>query len=285
MSEVAFKVQDSISGRRVSQARKYQQLVVGSDRWWDLIKYELVVLLVSRLPGALGLFLRARLYPLILGRVGRGVVFGAHIGLRHPRKIRIADGVVIDDNVLLDAKGDGNRGITIGRDAFIGRNVILHCKDGDIELGERADIGANSQIFSGSRVRIGRDVLIGAYAYIVGGGNYEIDRTDVPMNRTLRDGSARGISVGDDVWIGAHTVILDGVSVGGGSVVAAGAVVTEDVAGWSVTAGVPAKFVKSRSNHRAKAGVKTGAGRWKSYSMAFFGCATDGMAWAAALPY
>lgn len=270
MSETAFKVRDPISGRRSSQVSKYQRLVVGSDRWWDLVKFELVLLLVSRLPGALGLFLRGKLYPLILGEVGRGVVFGADITLRHPHKIRIADGVIVDDNVLLDAKGDGNWGITIGRDAFIGRNVILHCKDGDIELGERADIGANSQIFSGSRVRIRHDVLIGAYAYIVGGGNYEIDRTDVPMNRTLREGSARGISVGDDVWIGAHTVILDGVSVGGGSVIAAGAVVTEDVSGWSVMAGVPARFVRARTNGGSRA-VTTGASRWKNHAVAFFG--------------
>lgn len=246
MTELSFKVQDPISGRRDSQVRKYQHMVVGSERWWDLIKYELVVLFVSRLPGALGLFLRARLYPLILGEVGRGVVFGANITLRHPGKIRIGDGVIIDDNVLLDAKGDGNRGITIGRDAFIGRNSILSCKDGDIELGERVDVGSNSQIFSGSRVRIGRDVLISAYTYLIGGGNYDYGRTDVPINRTLREGTARGIDVGDDVWIGAHAVILDGVSVASGSVIGAGAVATKDVPGWSITAGVPARVVKER---------------------------------------
>lgn len=246
MTELCFKVQDPISGRRDSQVRKYQHMVVGSERWWDLIKYELVVLFLARLPGALGLFLRGRLYPLILGEVGRGVAFGANITLRHPGKIRIADGVIVDDNVLLDAKGDGNQGITIGRDSFIGRNAILSCKDGDIELGERADIGSNSQIYSGSRVRIGRDVLISAYTYLIGGGNYDPGRTDVPINRSLREGTARGIDVGDDVWIGAHTVVLDGVSVGSGSVIAAGAVASTDVPAWSIAAGVPARVVKER---------------------------------------
>lgn len=259
MTEAAFKVQDTISGRRESRVRKYQHLVVGSERWWDLVKYELIVLLISRLPGALGLFLRGRLYPSILGAVGQGVVFGSNVTLRHPHKIRIGDGVIIDDNVLLDAKGGDNRGITIGRDSFIGRNSILHCKDGDIELGERADIGANSQIFSGSRVVIGRDVLIGAYAYLVGGGNYDIGRTDVPINRSLPEGSARGIRVGDDVWIGTHAVILDGVSLGGGSVVGAGAVVTKDVPGWSVAAGVPARVVKQRRGGGSKADARKAA--------------------------
>lgn len=122
MGEVSFKVQDAISGYRGSLACKYQRMVIGSDRWWDLIRYELVVLLASRLPGALGLFLRGRLYPWLLGEVGRGVAFGTNVTLRHPHKIRVGDGVIIDDNVLLDAKGEGNRGITIGRDCFIGRN-------------------------------------------------------------------------------------------------------------------------------------------------------------------
>ena len=246
MSEVDFKVQDQISGRRASSVRKYQQIIIGSDGWWTLIKYELIVLLVSRLPGALGLFLRGKLYPWILGEVGRGVAFGANISLRHPHKIRIGDGVIIDDNVLLDAKGDSNRGITIGRDCFIGRNSILSCKNGDIELGERTNMGFNCQIYSASLVRVGRDALISAYTYIVGGGNYDLERTDVPINQTLRADRRYGIRVADNVWIGTHSVILDGVSIGEGTVVAAGAVVAENVPGWSIAAGAPARVVKER---------------------------------------
>lgn len=250
MGEAAFKVQDAISGRRLSQLRKYQQMVVGSVRWWDLIKYEMILFFVSRLPGALGLLLRGKLYPLLLGEVGRGVVFGANITLRHPQKIRIGDGVIIDDYALLDAKGDGNQGITIGRETYIGRSSILTCKDGDIELGERADIGSNSYIFSGSLVRVGRNALIGSHTCFIGGGNYDLDQIDGPLNQTLRDRSARGIRVADDVWIGAHTVILDGVSVGGRSVVAAGAVVTKAAPGCALMAGVPARVVKERARPR-----------------------------------
>ena len=72
--------------------------------------------------------------------------------LRHPHKIRIGDNVVIDDNCLIDAKGDANRGITIGSGVFVGRNTILSCKNGDIELGDGANVGFNCEIFSASRV-------------------------------------------------------------------------------------------------------------------------------------
>lgn len=248
--EVSFKVQDSISGQRSSRLRKYQRMVVGSERWWDLIKYELIVLLAARLPGVLGLFLRGKLYPWLLGGVGRGVAFGVNLTLRHPHKIWVGDGVIVDDNVVLDAKGEGNRGITIGRESFIGRNTILSCKGGDIELDERTVIGSNCDIMAAAPVRLGRDVLIGAYTYLVGGGNYDLERTDVPINRSQRDDSARGIRVADDVWIGTHVVVLDGVSVGGGSAVAAGSIVTDDVPGWSIAAGTPARVVRRRPQAR-----------------------------------
>ncbi len=72
------------------------------------------MLLTQAVPGALGLALRRTCYPWLLGRCGRNVVFGQNVVLRHPHKIRIGDNVVIDDNCLLDAKGDTNEGITIG---------------------------------------------------------------------------------------------------------------------------------------------------------------------------
>lgn len=254
MTEVAFKVQDSISGQPSSRVRKYQRMVVGSERWRDLIKYELVVLLASRLPGAPGLMLRSKLYPWLLGGVGRGVTFGANVTLRHPHKIRIGDHVMVDDNVVLDAKGEDNRGIAIGHECFIGRNAILSCKDGDIELGERTMIGSNCQIMAAGPVRLGRDVLISAYAYLLGGGNYDLERTDVPINQSQREGNARGIRVADDVWIGPHVVVLDGVSIGAGSAIAAGSIVREDVPGWSIAAGMPAEVVTERP--RAPVGAR-----------------------------
>ena len=69
----------------------------------------------------------------------------------------------IDDNCLLDAKGDdATRASRIGSGVFIGRNTILSCKNGDIELDDGANIGFNCEIFSASRVRVGRETLLAA---------------------------------------------------------------------------------------------------------------------------
>ena len=112
-----------------------------------------MLLLSAWVPGALGLFLRSKLYPLILGRVGRNVAFGCNVVLRHPHKIEIDDNVVIDDQCCLDAKGTTNRGISIKRGVFLGRNTILSCKNGDIVLDEDANIGFNVEVFSAATVQ------------------------------------------------------------------------------------------------------------------------------------
>ena len=149
-------IQEELFDPGRSKAARYAQLVIGRPGLRALVQYEAIVTLSSALPGALGLFLRSRLYPRLLGRCGRNVTFGANVVLRHPHKIRIGNDVVIDDGCCLDAKGDANRGIDIGNGVFVGRGTILSCKNGDIVVDDHANIGFNCEIFSGGRVRLGQ---------------------------------------------------------------------------------------------------------------------------------
>lgn len=231
-----------------SAFRKYQRLVVGSRSLVKLVLYEAVMLSTCWVPGALGLLLRKLAYPLLLGRSGHGVVFGQGVVLRHPHKIRIGSGVVIDDLVLLDAKGETNRGITLGDGVFLGRGTILSCKDGDIELGDHVNIGFNAEIFSGSSVTVGKHGLFAAYTYLVGGG-HEFSQAGVPVVEQQR--LSRGIAVGENVWLGAGVKVLDGVTLGRDVVVGAGAVVTESLPDGVIAAGVPARVLRRRSDQEA----------------------------------
>src|SRR5215204_5145804 len=163
------RAQDQLFSGGQSARQRYSALVVGRDGWSALIHYELVQLLSQNVPGALGLALRKTFFPSLLGACGRNVIFGQNVVLRHPHKIRIGDNVVVDDNCLIDAKGDTNTGIRIGSGVFIGRNTILSCKNGDIAIGDGANIGFNCEVFSASEVTNGGDTLIAAYAYLVGG--------------------------------------------------------------------------------------------------------------------
>jgi acetyltransferase-like isoleucine patch superfamily enzyme len=237
------RVQDDLGDTRTSAREKYSALIVGRPGWDALLKYELVVMFSQSVPGALGLAMRKGLYPLLLGSCGRNVVFGQHVTLRHPHKIHIGDNVVIDDNCLIDAKGTSNAGIRIGSGAFVGRNTILSCKNGDIELGEGANIGFNCEIFSASHVRVGANVMLAAFCYLIGGDHEFGDgsRAVLDQGRT-----SVGISVGDGAWLGAGATVLDGVDVGRHAVIGAGAVVRASVPDRSTAVGVPARVIGTR---------------------------------------
>ena len=238
-----MRAQDQLFDRRTSAREKYAHLVVGRPGWGALIKHELITLTSQSVPGAFGLALRQALYPSLLGACGRGVVFGQNVVLRHPGKIRIGDDVVIDDNCLLDAKGSGNQGIIIGSGVFVGRNTILSCKDGDIELADGANIGFNCELFSASRVSVGRDTLVAAYCYVIG-GDHDFSDPSAPVLAQARRSS--GVSIGDGAWLGAGAKILDGVTIGDRAVIGAGAVVREPVPAGAIAVGVPAKVVSQR---------------------------------------
>ena len=236
-------IQQHLVRSRASALAKYRSLVIGRSGWWALLRYELIVTFCVATPGALGLALRRKLYPRLLGRCGRNVVFGANVVLRHPHKIFIGDDVAIDDNCLLDAKGDSNTGIAIGSGVFIGRNTILHCKNGDIAVGDDANIGFNCDIASSNRVEVGPKVLIAAYSYIVGGG-HDFSRSDVMVMEQKR--VAKGIRIGAGAWIGAGVTVQDGVTIGEGTIVGAGAVVNDNLPPKVVAAGLPARILRQR---------------------------------------
>ena len=237
------RAQDQLFAEGQSARQKYARLIVGREGWGPLLAYELVQLLSQWVPGALGLALRKALYPQLLGACGRNVVFGQHVVLRHPGKIRIGDDVVVDDNCLLDAKGDTNGGITIGSGVFIGRNTILSCKNGDIVIGKGANIGFNCELFSAARVELGAGALLAAYCYVIG-GDHDWKDAGRPVLEQRRQ--AAGVRVGAGAWLGAGVKVLDGVDVGDGAIVGAGAVVNKDLPAQAIAVGVPAKIIGAR---------------------------------------
>jgi acetyltransferase-like isoleucine patch superfamily enzyme len=242
MAEIQ-RAQDQLFAGGQSARERYSALVVGRRGWGALLHYELVQMFGQNVPGAFGLALRKMLFPSLLGACGRNVVFGQNVVLRHPHKIRIGDNVMIDDNCLLDAKGESNEGITIGSGVFIGRNSILSCKNGDIAVAEGANIGFNCEVFSASRVTIGRDTLLAAYCYVIGGDH---DWSD-PSAAVLAQGrTSEGVAIGAGAWLGAGAKILDGVTIGDRAIVGAGAVVREAVPASAIAAGVPARLVGQR---------------------------------------
>jgi acetyltransferase-like isoleucine patch superfamily enzyme len=101
-------VQKELIEKRGSFFSKYSTLFIGKKGFFSFLRYECVTLLFSGMPGALGFFLRKIFYPSLFKQVGKGVIFGRNVTVRHPKKITIGDNTSIDDNVVLDAKGETN---------------------------------------------------------------------------------------------------------------------------------------------------------------------------------
>lgn len=130
-----------------------------------------------------------------------------------------------------------------------GQNVRIH-PTASLRCGKNISLGKKSHInqycciwaSKNSRIILGDNLLMGPGAKIFSSNhNTKLGR---PMNE--QEWEEKDVIIGNDVWIGANTVIVPGVKIGDGSIVAAGAVVTKDVAPNSIVGGVPAKMIKER---------------------------------------
>jgi len=235
---------EDVMRRKKSPLEKYTDIVLGGQNYWLLFKYETITSLFAPLPGMLGYFIRQITFPLILRRQGKGAVWGRNISLRHPQKITVGPRCVIDEYSMLSAQGDENSGITLGEEVLLGRGTVLGTRNGTVEIGDYSNLGANCRIGTTTRVRLGKHVLFAANCY-VGGAQHRFDRLDIPIMRQGYE-SKGGVTIEDDVWLGAGVTVVDGVNIGTGSVIGAGAVVTRDIPPYSIARGVPAKVVGDR---------------------------------------
>src|SRR5262249_41114214 len=112
-----------------------------------------------------------------------------------------------------------------------------------------ANLGFNCEVFSASTVTIGRNVLMAAYAYVIG-GDHTFSDPSIPVLDQSR--TSAGVTVGDGVWMGAGAKVLDGVTVGEHAVIGAGAVVRENVGASAIAVGIPARVVGTRGSRNVQ---------------------------------
>jgi acetyltransferase-like isoleucine patch superfamily enzyme len=254
-NQVETKVAD-MHKKKASAASLYRSLMFGSMPRASAIKAEIIFSCLSGMPGAAGLFLRSKLYRPLFASAGSGLVIGRYVTLRHPHKIAIGEGTIIDDNVMLDAKGSSNRGISIGKNVFIGRNTIVYCKNGDIELADRVNISSNCTLFSSNSLSVGAGTIMGGYCYLLSGGEYDYKST-VPFADQSGKKTSGPLSIGSNTWLGTRVTVLDSAgSIGEHCVIGAGAVVNRAVPADSLAVGIPAEVKR-----RIAPGVEGGPGQ------------------------
>ncbi len=227
-----------------SALKTYQDLQIGHRNWLSLIYYEFCITLIAPLQGILGLGLRKILFPRLFKKCRPKVIFGHHIGLRNPGRVQIGKQSVIDDYVQISARGTQDEGIQIGERVLIGQNVRLRTREGNIAIGDDSNIGPDCHIGTSSNISIGKHCLFGGRCYI-GGLQHGHEDTDTPMTEQAIV-SKGGVQFGDDVWLGAHVIVNDGVTIGSGAIIGAGSVVTGDIPEYAIALGIPAKVVRKR---------------------------------------
>jgi acetyltransferase-like isoleucine patch superfamily enzyme len=234
-----------IGDERHSSIQKYQDLFVGSRSVGELLRYELISSAFGLLPGALGLYLRSKAYPWLFKKCGEHVFFGRGVTIRVPTRIELGDNVIVDDHAVLDAKGDPEASfIRCGNDVEIGRNSILSCKDvGSISLGNFVSIGRNVLLSASSELVVGDNCSIGPYSCLLASG-HAWDDPNKPV--LLQNREIKKIVIESNVWLGAHVVVMDGVTIGKNSIIGAGSVVTQDVAPYRIASGMPARVIHKR---------------------------------------
>jgi acetyltransferase-like isoleucine patch superfamily enzyme len=218
----------------------------------DLPRYVLeqaVTGLCGWTPTIVGIALRAVLYRLILRMEGLAAIENG-VRLRFANNIRLGHQVYLDQGVYIHACPAG---VTIGDGTLVMYGSILHVynfrglPNAGIHIGQHSLLGEYTVIRGQGGVSIGDRVYTSPHCQIIA-VNHVFDDPERPF--VAQGITAQGIVIEDDVWLGSAAVILDGVRIGRGAVVAAGAVVTRDVPAHTLVGGVPARVIRQITGER-----------------------------------
>jgi acetyltransferase-like isoleucine patch superfamily enzyme len=170
----------------------------------------------------------------------------------HCPRLAAAPECLIDDEVTIFALPGSRGDVTLERGVHLYRGTILELGAGPGSI----HIGAHTHLQPGcvlnayvADIRIGAGCMIGAHCALM---PYQHRTTD--MARPMREQglTSRGpVVLEDDVWLGVHVCVLDGVTIGRGAIIGAGAVVTHDIPPYAVAGGVPARVLRSREEPEA----------------------------------
>ena len=203
-----------------------------------------ITFLVGWIPTVIGIGVRAVFYPLILHMDGFAAI-EKNVRLRYSEHIHLGHGSYLDEGVYIHACPAG---VVVGSNTLLMHGAVLHVynfrelPNSGIKIGENSLIGEYSVIRGQGGVSIGNRVYTSPMTQFIA-VNHVFDDPNRPF---IEQGiTAQGIVIEDDVWLGSNVVVTDGVRIGKGAVVAAGAVVTQDVPPHTVVAGVPARIVRS----------------------------------------
>ena len=179
------------------------------------------------------------------------VLIGRGARIHHANRLMVGKNFIVEEYSELNCLA--SNGIVIGDKVTIGSYALIRptgkyggAVGAGLKVGNNSNIGPFAYIGCSGMITIGNNVMISPRVSIYA-ENHNFSRTDIPMKE---QGVAREeVVIEDDCWIAANSIILAGVTIGKGSIVSAGSVVTKDIPPYSIVGGVPAKIIKTRNEH------------------------------------
>jgi len=241
-----------------------------SPSQWSRGTTLILTTLVGWVPLPPGILLRSLLYRTICGRMGKSVKIQPNVDFTDACCIEMGDGVTISSGVDIEIRQENQ--VYFDNQAYLDRDVRISCigEGGRVYLGEqvRLDRGVDIKVHQGGQTEIGDRTYIGPYTCLSGYGTIKIGKdcliashssiyahnynfADPTRNIKDQGYTYNGIVIEDDCWLGSGVRVLDGVTIGQGCVIGAGAVVTKDIPPYSVAVGVPARVVSQRSQSKS----------------------------------
>ncbi len=193
-------------------------------------------------------FLRGCFQRIFFAKASGLVLVGKGVSIRYAKYLEAGKDLIVEDYAEINCLSKqkiicGNR-VSIGKFAIIRPSNIYGGEMGEgLKIGNNSNIGPYAYIGCSGYIEIGDNVMISPRVSIYA-ENHVFDRTDITMKE--QGVNKQFVKIEDDCWIAANSIILAGVTIGKGSVIAAGSVVTNDVPPYSVVAGVPARIIKQR---------------------------------------
>lgn len=167
-----------------------------------------------------------------LGQLERPFEIHHSVEFRTPEKIQIQRSCKICPQTILNGRSTLRHfGLSFGPDTYLKEHCYFDSYNGFIEIEGQCAFGQGTFIHGGGGVRIGTNVIVGAYSYLVA-SNHRFDSPEYPI--MLQGDAAIGIRIGRNVWLGCHVGVLDGVTIGDNCVIGAGTLVTRNVASNTV---------------------------------------------------
>lgn len=187
--------------------------------------------------------LRQKWWRMQLADLGENADIQPTAHFEYASRIRIGNGCRVARQAVVRANTQDPKSVSIGDNVSIQENTLINANRGHVTIGDNSWLGPNSVIYGNGGVDIGKDVMVASHC-VINTVSHNFSHTDAPMNE--QGTNTDPVVIENDVWLGTGAVILQGVRIGQGSIIGAGAVVTRSIPPFSIALGVPARITGNR---------------------------------------